>query len=459
MESLEEMEVTVQGIGSPVPASGRSEQAGSTTSSSCDRSASGVEHLAPVASNVTSERRLKAFDRLGQKIDELYNYIRGKNNVHGEIRRLVSSIRSTYDMATKDGTRSTPVQPVVSTEVKTSTTQTSPVFVQSKHPSNKVSAHVRGEVTPKNLINTNPLNSKRKKDSPPSTMAIVTKRRVLNSHVSSPLEEQVTQDTESEFQKVHSYKRRKKRKRPVTRPDALIIRKKGECSYAEILSKVKQDPDLKDLGNKVNKIRRTATGELLIVFDGSNTEQTDQFKSSIKGKLGDDADVETRVHKMDILIKDLDESVTKEEVIQALNRQIDGAKALSVDAVIAMRKAFGDTQTAVVRLPAEIAARAIDVAKIRIGWVVCRIREKIRPVKCAKCWLYGHLKRNCRSDVDRSDLCIKCGGKGHKADKCTGEANCLLCLEKGDEANIRHVAGSGRCPLYVRALQALKDRK
>lgn len=453
-----ETDLTVQGLGNPVPASVRGEQAGSGTSSSCDRNAAGVDHLALVADNATSDERVKAFDRLGKKIDELYEFIKGKSNVHGEIRKLVASIRYSYDR-TKGSEQSITTRPVGSAEVKTSTTQTSPIFAQSKHPS--VLAPARGEVTPKNATGDSTPKSKRKKGSPPSTAIVPMEKRIKdsNSKKSMRTEELETRDTESQFQKVRPYRRRKKRKKPATRPDALIIRKKGDRSYAEILSQVKQDPGLNDLGNRVEKIRKTAKGELLIVFSGNNAEQTAQFKTSIKEKLGDDADVETRIHERDILIKDLDETATKEDVIQALSREVDGAKALTTDAVIAMRQAFGDTQTAVVRLPADTATKAIDVGKIRIGWVICRIREKIRPLKCVKCWNYGHLKRYCKSDIDRSDLCIKCGGEGHKADKCSKDASCLLCLERGDGADSKHVAGSGRCPVYVRALQVLKSKK
>ena len=94
---IKKNEFTVQGVGSPVPASARGEQAGFGTPSSIDRSATVVDNLAAVTYNTTSDTRHRAFERLGKKITELLDYVRPRNNVHGEIKRLVNSVRSCYD--------------------------------------------------------------------------------------------------------------------------------------------------------------------------------------------------------------------------------------------------------------------------------------------------------------------------------------------------------------------------
>ncbi|OXU27205.1 hypothetical protein TSAR_015049 [Trichomalopsis sarcophagae] len=55
---------------------------------------------------------------------------------------------------------------------------------------------------------------------------------------------------------------RKPRKRP-TRPDALVIKDAEGNSYADILRKIKADPNMTVLSNIINKIRKTEAGDPL----------------------------------------------------------------------------------------------------------------------------------------------------------------------------------------------------
>lgn len=49
----------------------------------------------------------------------------------------------------------------------------------------------------------------------------------------------------------------------------------------------------------------------------------------------------------------------------------------------------------------------------------------------------------CTSPVDRSDVCLRCGVRGHKSAVCTAEAlRCTLCTEAGRPADHR-VGGTG----------------
>jgi len=50
------------------------------------------------------------------------------------------------------------------------------------------------------------------------------------------------------------------------RNDAIVIATSAGGSYADILKKVKVEPQLKELGQAVQAVRRTAKGELLVIF-------------------------------------------------------------------------------------------------------------------------------------------------------------------------------------------------
>lgn len=250
----------------------------------------------------------------------------------------------------------------------------------------------------------------------------------------------------------------KKKKEVRPRPSAIILRKKGDStSYAEILSKVKKDDDLKELGDSVSKIRRTAKGDLMLVLDSADSAKADKLKNLVQGKMSDEVDIESRTQGRDVEIRDIDEFTTKEEVLDALKRTL-GDTSLRIECICSLRKAFRDTQIATVKLSSNHAGNLLE-AGIKIGWVSCRVREKVWPTHCYRCWRFGHVAARCNSDVDRSKNCRKCGGENHKAAECKKEEVCTLCSEDGRPGDNKHRAGSTRCPIFRDALKAATNKK
>ncbi|XP_052737804.1 uncharacterized protein LOC128198121 [Bicyclus anynana] len=209
-----------------------------------------------------------------------------------------------------------------------------------------------------------------------------------------------------------------------------------------------------------NKIRRTATGDLLIILAKENTDRGHSLQKTINDILGDDATVISKGSQEVIEIRDLDEMTTKEEILEAIQKAIGDADEVTLDAIKSLRKAYGGTQTAMVTLATSITRKVLgDNDKIRIGWVNCRLRIVERPTKCYRCWHYGHLATNCKSKVDRSNTCSKCGELGHKFAACKNEPRCTLCVEIDASKNCTHIAGSSRCPVYREALQRVMKKR
>ena len=229
--------------------------------------------------------------------------------------------------------------------------------------------------------------------------------------------------------------------------------------YADILRRVKQDVP-EDQARTVDKVRKTATGDLLIVLSKEDTEKGQGLQKAIANILGDDAKVISKGPEGDLEIRDLDGMTTKEEILTALHKAAGDTSTITLDGIRSLRKAYGGTQTASVTLAASIVENLLgEHGKIRIGWVNCRIRKVERLSKCYKCWHYGHLSDKCKSVVDRSKLCTKCGQEGHKAATCQKEGRCMLCTETDITKNCAHMAGSSRCPVFKKALQKLKSKQ
>jgi len=76
--------------------------------------------------------------------------------------------------------------------------------------------------------------------------------------------------------------------RPRKKPEARIVKKTGEASYAEMLRKLRSDPSLSELGRR---IRRTQLDELLLEVVGKASGSFSKYKSDLEATVNDLASV------------------------------------------------------------------------------------------------------------------------------------------------------------------------
>lgn len=301
---------------------------------------------------------------------------------------------------------------------------------------------------------------KRKECTSPEDANKETKRR--KEVVISPSTKQDEPPSDGNWETVGKKKKKKqsKKSQPRTRQNALIIRPSEKDKYSDILKRVKQDASAEQVSQYVDKIRRTTAGDMLLILTKDNEDKAPEMQNTLAGILGNDASVVRKVPETDVEIRDLDETTTKQEILDALQRAAGPDHTITLEAVKSLRKAYGGTQTAAVRLEAALATKIIgEHDKIKIGWVNCRIRKDERPTKCFKCWRYGHVASKCSSAVNRSNLCIKCGRSGHKITDCKHDATCLLCAEDNSTESCAHIAGCGKCPVFRKALQMVRKKR
>ncbi|CAB0040039.1 unnamed protein product [Trichogramma brassicae] len=184
--------------------------------------------------------------------------------------------------------------------------------------------------------------------------------------------------------------RQQPKSRPTTRkvhhrPDAIVIRAKDASTYANILCKLRSEQTLQQsVGSSVQSIRRSAADALVLQ-----------------------------------LRKDID------------NASYLGAEVGRVlEVVKTLRKAYAGTQVAVAALPDDLAAKALKLSHIRIGWVNCRIRGREDALRCYRCWSPGHVSARC-TGPDRSAHCFRCGQAGHRIKDCKNSPVCVFCQEQG----------------------------
>ncbi|GBP51466.1 hypothetical protein EVAR_44441_1 [Eumeta japonica] len=189
---------------------------------------------------------------------------------------------------------------------------------------------------------------------------------------------------------------KRKQPRKFTRPDALIIRPAEKAKYAEILRRIKKDVPQDQTRDVVDKVQKTSNGNMLITLSRKSADKGQALLKTIQSILKEEAQVICKGPEEQLEIRDIDEETTKNDVREAL-QEAAGDDYKIPEEVIKIRPAYRGTQTASVRLPAATAQKILgEKGKIRIGWVNCRIRAVKTPLRCYKCWHFGHTTVQCK---------------------------------------------------------------
>ncbi|KAL7725629.1 hypothetical protein ACLKA6_005688 [Drosophila palustris] len=148
-------------------------------------------------------------------------------------------------------------------------------------------------------------------------------REEADTHASAskPAMQEPSTSSKARWTKVSG--RQKSRER--IRSDAIAVSGVGECSYSEILKIVKSDPSLKHLSGDVTSIRKATNGDLLLKLDRNPAHTSDVLKDAVSKALGSRAVVKKLTETSQVEIRDLDELVTKEEVVDAVKLALNDA--------------------------------------------------------------------------------------------------------------------------------------
>ncbi|XP_053667334.1 uncharacterized protein LOC128716747 [Anopheles marshallii] len=93
-------------------------------------------------------------------------------------------------------------------------------------------------------------------------------------------------------------------------------------------------------------------------------------------------------------------------------------------------EAWNGTKTACARVSVK-AAEKVAESTIKVKYTSCVVRlvqpRAKKQLRCYKCLEIGHVRAACKSEVDRSACCIRCGKPDHQAKNCTAEVCSAVC--------------------------------
>lgn len=216
--------------------------------------------------------------------------------------------------------------------------------------------------------------------------------------------------------------------------------------YANPLRKARTQVSPTQLGIHDIRVKRTITGAMAFEIRGpdstmlANTLADELRKTFVEDR---NARIARPVKLAEMHIRDLEASITAEEIAQA----VASAGDCRVDEVRVgwnVRIMANGLGIAWIRCPLTAAMTIANEGTLRVGWSKARTELlPARPLQCFKCLEGGHVRANCKSTIDRSNICYRYGVAGHRARDCDEYPRCILCSEGGLPA--QHRVGSTRC--------------
>lgn len=218
-----------------------------------------------------------------------------------------------------------------------------------------------------------------------------------------------------------------------------------EGQYSEILRLARERVDIASLGIEALRPKRALTGALILEVPGpEGNAKADALADRIRNALGTREGVRvSRPKKLaEIRIKDLDDSVTKNEIVEIICKE--GACAREEVVTGELNKAAGGLFAIWARCLLAAANKLVTLGHLRIGWSRVRVEAlEARPLQCFKCLRRGHVRAQCPFEEDRTGTCYRWGLNGHTAKRCNNQPCCALCKAAGRQAD--HRLGGKAC--------------
>lgn len=221
---------------------------------------------------------------------------------------------------------------------------------------------------------------------------------------------------------------------------------KAPKSYAETLKLLKSEVKPDELGVLVEGATKTPDGDIRITLRERNPGGKEAFMGQIAKKCGTEATLKTK--ETPVIIKDLDETVTKDEVQAALTEALNGIGVR----VGEVRKGKFGSVTVLAYVPTHSAPALLKSGRIKIGWLHCRMAEKLSLTCCYKCQAFGHTAKQCKAPSN-ARRCLRCGSQDHLVKTCNETPHCYICTSDG------HRADSMACPEYRKGIEIMWKKR
>lgn len=219
-----------------------------------------------------------------------------------------------------------------------------------------------------------------------------------------------------------------------------IIKVNSGLSYADMVSKMKENINPASIGVKIKNMKKSNNGELLIVTDkGPSAKLMKEMQNKATELVGINA--KKVDHTRPLMITGMDGTTTEQELADAIEEVLGKTKEETGLEIKRITQARWGRRVAEVWLNTNESRILEDFGEIEIGWGKEYIKNKKRIDRCIKCLNIGHRSTECRTR-NATPGCFRCTKPGHSAKDCQEQPRCNVCKVDG------HRPDSARCPSF-----------
>ncbi|XP_036329789.1 uncharacterized protein LOC118741922 [Rhagoletis pomonella] len=222
-----------------------------------------------------------------------------------------------------------------------------------------------------------------------------------------------------------------------------------------------------DLNNKINpnelKITDIKTGQNgVMIIESVNVDERDKIKEIMDTNISDGYEIKIpRDYKPKLFITGMSLGKCNDELIECLKKQNQCLEKGEVKIIrqYNVKNKNNSYYNAIIEVDEESFNNTLKCDKLNIGWERCKVYDGVDVTTCFKCKGYNHKAAECKND----EVCAKCLGN-HKSTGCVNPPinKCINCIKSNEKLklglDINHQCKSRQCPVYLKHLNAKKQR-
>lgn len=230
--------------------------------------------------------------------------------------------------------------------------------------------------------------------------------------------------------------------------------RRNDGTYADILKEMRREVNVEEHGVQVRSIQCLRDGAVRINTLEKREGGCKSLSAAIQEKVSGVSSTTVKGREIGVIIRDLDSATTEEEIRKGIRRSVRGLEDEEV-VIEGIRPTRGlKEKIAMVRMKRDAGLILVGLRRITVGWLRCRVDERVEPVRCYRCHKFGHFAGRCmeKEEEVRRELCLRCGQEGHRVKECTGKEYCMVCKVEG------HRMDRMWCPVYRQLVEEEKKK-